>query len=112
MPYEIEDLFMSIGVMKDYKVKLRDLHVSHTLGYVGTGTPKDRDEVNREGVGDGFGVGPFEVVYYESIKRELKIKPIYECRCVGRLVCLLQQTRDLRLRVSESMKRNRRVGVF
>jgi hypothetical protein len=21
------------------------------------------------------------VVYYESIKRELKIKPIYECRC-------------------------------
>jgi hypothetical protein len=48
MPYEIEDLFMSIGVMKDYKVKLRDLHVSHTLGCVGTGTPKDRDEVNRE----------------------------------------------------------------
>ena len=25
------------------------------------------------------------VVYYESIKRELKIKPIYECRCDGRL---------------------------
>ena len=25
------------------------------------------------------------VVYYESIKRELKIKPIYECRCAGRL---------------------------
>jgi hypothetical protein len=24
------------------------------------------------------------VLYYESIKRELKIKPIYECRCVGR----------------------------
>jgi hypothetical protein len=24
-------------------------------------------------------------VYYESIKRELKIKPIYECRCDGRL---------------------------
>ena len=25
------------------------------------------------------------VVYYESINRELKIKPIYECRCDGRL---------------------------
>jgi hypothetical protein len=25
------------------------------------------------------------VVYYESIKRELKIKPIYECRCDERL---------------------------
>jgi hypothetical protein len=24
-------------------------------------------------------------VYYESIKRELKIKPIYECRCDDRL---------------------------
>jgi hypothetical protein len=27
----------------------------------------------------------FKVVYYESIKGELKIKPIYECRCDGRL---------------------------
>jgi hypothetical protein len=26
---------MSIGVTKDEKVKLRDLHVSHTLGSVG-----------------------------------------------------------------------------
>jgi hypothetical protein len=26
-----------------------------------------------------------EIVYYESMKRELKIKPIYECRCNGRL---------------------------
>ena len=25
------------------------------------------------------------VVYYESIKRELKTKPIYECRCDERL---------------------------
>jgi hypothetical protein len=24
-------------------------------------------------------------VYYESMKRKLKIKPIYECRCDGRL---------------------------
>jgi hypothetical protein len=27
----------------------------------------------------------FYVVYYESIKRELQIKPIYECRCDERL---------------------------
>jgi hypothetical protein len=27
----------------------------------------------------------FGVVYYESIKRELKIRPIYECRCDERL---------------------------
>ena len=25
------------------------------------------------------------VVYYESMKRKIKIKPIYECRCDGRL---------------------------
>jgi hypothetical protein len=31
----IEDLHMSVGVMKDYKVKLRYLHDSCTLGDVG-----------------------------------------------------------------------------
>jgi hypothetical protein len=31
----IEYLYMSVGVMKDQKVKLRDLHTSHTLGYTG-----------------------------------------------------------------------------
>ncbi len=41
---------MSVGVMKDYKLKLRILHVSHTLVGRGTGTPKDRDEVNRREV--------------------------------------------------------------
>jgi hypothetical protein len=25
--------YMSVGVMKDYKLKLRDLRVSHTLGW-------------------------------------------------------------------------------
>ncbi len=45
--------------MEDYK--LRDLSVSHTLGY-----------------------GCF-YVYYESIKREPKIRGIYECRCDERL---------------------------
>jgi hypothetical protein len=28
----------------------------------------------------------FIIVYYESIKRELKIKPISECRCDERLI--------------------------
>ena len=41
---------MGVGVMRDYNLKLRDLHVSHTLGYVGSGTPKDRDDVKRRGV--------------------------------------------------------------
>jgi hypothetical protein len=35
-------------------------------------------------VGSGT-VGIRKVVYYESIKRELKIRPIYECRCDERL---------------------------
>jgi hypothetical protein len=30
-------------------------------------------------------LGPVYFVYYESMKRKLKIKPIYECRCNGRL---------------------------
>jgi hypothetical protein len=30
-----EDLYMSVGVMKDYKMKERDLHVSYSLGCVG-----------------------------------------------------------------------------
>jgi hypothetical protein len=34
----------------------------------------------------GFSKTPYRVfVYYESMKRKLKIKPIYECRCNGRL---------------------------
>ena len=41
---------LSVGVMKDKKVKLRDLHVSHTLGDTGTGNPKNRDEVNKREV--------------------------------------------------------------
>jgi hypothetical protein len=31
----MKDLYMSVRVMKDYKIKMRDLHVSHTLGCVG-----------------------------------------------------------------------------
>ncbi len=37
-----------------------------------------------------------EVVYYESIKRELKIKPIYECRYDERLQFYKLKLRDLR----------------
>ena len=44
---------MNVGVMKDYKLELRNLHVFS--------------------------------VYYESIKREPKIRGIYECRCDERL---------------------------
>ncbi len=43
----------------------------------GTGTVKDRDEVKRRKV--------CEIVYYESIKRDLKIKPISEYRYDERL---------------------------
>ena len=30
-------LYMNVGMMKDQKVKMKDLHVSHTLGYVRDG---------------------------------------------------------------------------
>jgi hypothetical protein len=37
---------------RPYLINSWDLHVSHTLGFVGawTGTPKDRDEVKRQEV--------------------------------------------------------------
>jgi hypothetical protein len=38
-----------------------------------------------EGPNDEVSEGFSTVVYYESIKRELKIKPVYMCRCDGRL---------------------------
>jgi hypothetical protein len=42
---------MSVGVTKDYKLKVRNLHVSDTLEVgLGTRTPKDRDEVNKREV--------------------------------------------------------------
>jgi hypothetical protein len=69
---------MSVGVMEDYK--LRDLRASHTLG--GSKTPSSDQRW---------------IVYYESIKRELKIKSIYECRCDGRL-----QTKTRKLRASDT----------
>ena len=41
---------MSISVTKDYKLKVKNLHASHTPIHwvgLGTGTPKDRAEVNK-----------------------------------------------------------------
>jgi hypothetical protein len=43
---------VGVGVMKDYKLKLRNLLVSHTLIGLGAGTPKDRDEVNNRDVSE------------------------------------------------------------
>ncbi len=42
-------MYMSVGVMKDYKLKLRKLPHIQWVGR-GTGTPKDRDEVNNREV--------------------------------------------------------------
>jgi hypothetical protein len=44
-------------------------------------TRRDKDE--------GGGYRLFIVVYYESMKRKLKIKPIYVCRCDGSDILLL-----------------------
>jgi len=55
---------MSVGVTKDYKPKVRNLHSSYTLGWwIDSYSPN------------------LIVVYYESVKRELKMRSIYECRC-------------------------------
>ena len=43
-------MYMSVGVMKDYKLKLRKLRTRIHWVDRGTGTPKDRDEVNRREV--------------------------------------------------------------
>ena len=50
-------------------------------------------------------IKPF-VVYYESIKRELKIKPIYECRCDGRgcMICWILILWNKKKVISEKKK--------
>ncbi len=45
-------MYVGVGVMKDYKLKLMDLNDSSRLTHLdwvvwGPGTPNDRDEVNR-----------------------------------------------------------------
>ena len=51
--------------MKDEELKLEEIEVSHTLG--------------------GLLHCTVYFVYYESLKREVKTKPIYEFRCDERL---------------------------
>jgi len=63
----------SVGVMKDYKLKLSDLHSSYTLGW-GLEHLKIETRLIDERFASVMGV------YYESIKRELQIRPIYTCR--------------------------------
>ena len=64
----------------------------------GTGTPKDRDEVNRR---DGWecdgwlGVGKSDVYYYESIKWELQRRLTYEYRCDERLKTKTEESTHL-----------------
>ncbi len=41
--------------------------------------------VFRNSISSGGDEARLFFVYYESMKRKLKIKPIYECRCNGRL---------------------------
>ena len=41
---------MSVNVMKDQKVTIRELHVSQDWVVRWTGTPKETDEVNRREV--------------------------------------------------------------
>ena len=41
------------------------------------------------------GLGPRRVAYYESLKRELKTKPIKECRCDERLQTRVEESTRL-----------------
>jgi hypothetical protein len=52
---------MSVGVMKDYNLKLRNLSASYTLGRLCI------------------------MNLYRIDEAKAKIKPMYECRCNGRL---------------------------
>ncbi len=65
------------------QTKRSSLRVSHTLGLLGWGLVVRKKQM---------------VVYYESIKRELKIKSTYECRCDERL-----QTKTRKLRASDAL---------
>ncbi len=45
-----DKMYMSVGVMKDYKLKLRSYTTLILWVVRGTGTPKDSDEVNNREV--------------------------------------------------------------
>ena len=57
-------------------------------------TPRDKDEVNKREIReyDGRAHDILEVVYYESLKRELKTKPIYEFRYDERLKTKVEES--------------------
>ena len=65
--------------MKDYALKLGSYASQIHLVGRGTGSPKDRDEV----------------VYSESLKRELKTKTIYGYRCDERLKTNIKESTRL-----------------
>jgi hypothetical protein len=71
--------------MKDYKLKLRDQVYVSLIHWVGRGTENDGSIVHKMSVENRMYFMNRGFVYYESIKRELKIKPIHECRCDDRL---------------------------
>ena len=64
----------------------------HSVGR-GNGTPKDRDEVNRRDVYEFFKQQCF--VYNASLKRELKINPMYEFRFDERLKTKVEESTRL-----------------
>ena len=67
------------------------------IHYVARGTviPKNIDEVNKRAVCECVGDCCLFVVYYESLKRELKTKPIYECRSDERLKTRVEESTRL-----------------
>jgi hypothetical protein len=96
-----------VGVMRDWKIKLQDLKSSHTLGDRGKYMSKGREEETtglrvwgvsvrtwrqilfimliKGDPGRIHGDTNISLVYYESIKWDLKTRPIYECRYDERL---------------------------
>ena len=67
-----------------------DLSVSHTLLFYNEQQVKR--ELKRIHI---TGYRCMLVVYHESIKRELKTKPIYECRCDERLKTRVEESTSL-----------------
>ncbi len=61
---ERQNIYVGVGVMKDYKLKLRNLLVSHTLSW-------NLHTLYTLSTG-------FKVVHYKSRKRELKAKLMNE----------------------------------
>ena len=80
---------MSVGVMRDKKLKLRTLHDWYTLGCCFlTGDRKSFTVLTGRSLKSSVVVFislSCVFVYYEELKRDLKRILIYECRCDERL---------------------------